>query len=194
VWWLDSPGEQDKTPAAAVYNRGATLLPVAADTLDSVRGRGSTLSEVSVARTAVERYYERLHSEKNVGKQEYADWVDDARGDELGDLSLIDQRLSYDVVVFRNESRTVRTCLQDALNGCNYDEADRILTDLRAKQISIPVYRQDSREAIELEKLPPLHPTMETRYVDPSMVEYTDFFDQETGFSVPDPDISRRFL
>jgi len=92
IWWLDVPDEQKKTPAEAVYNRGTTLLPVAAETLDSVREADIPLSETAVARTAVTEYYRRLHIDKNVGKQEYVEYVDDLRGDELRELSLIDQR------------------------------------------------------------------------------------------------------
>lgn len=58
VWWLDTPEEQTKTPAEAVYNRGTSLLPVAAETLESVRGDQTTLSETAVARTAVQTYYD----------------------------------------------------------------------------------------------------------------------------------------
>ncbi|MFB6102560.1 MAG: CRISPR-associated endonuclease Cas3'', partial [Haloplanus sp.] len=59
VWWLDVPDEQQKTPAEAVYNRGATLLPVAAETLDAVREDDGSLSETAVARTAVTEYYKK---------------------------------------------------------------------------------------------------------------------------------------
>jgi len=68
---------------------------VAAETLDSVRGEESVLSERAVARTAVKQYYKTLHEQKDVGKAAYAEYVDDARGDKLAELSpLISEMLS----------------------------------------------------------------------------------------------------
>jgi hypothetical protein len=77
IWWLDHPQENDKTPAEAVYNRGTALLPVAAATLESIRETDGKLSESAVARRAVQEYYDRLHRDKDVGEQRYAEYVDD---------------------------------------------------------------------------------------------------------------------
>lgn len=195
VWWLDAPDEQRKTPAEAVYNRGPALLPVAAETLDSVRGDSETIPEAVVARTAVENYYQRLHEEKNVGKREYATYVDDAKGDELANLSLIDQRLAIEVVVFRTEAeRETLNDVQNALNRYDFSTVKSLMQDFRSKQISIPIYQSDSREARELDSLPPVHSETDIHWVDPSRREYTDFFDPITGFVVPDTTVERRFL
>ncbi|WIV68814.1 CRISPR-associated endonuclease Cas3'' [Natrialbaceae archaeon AArc-T1-2] len=195
VWWLDAPEEQEKTPAEAVYNRGVSLLPVAARTLESVRGDGRFLEETTVAKDAVEKYYEALHQQKNVGKETYASYVDEARGDELEGLSLIDQRNAIDVVVCRtDEERAAVEAIQDAVDRYEFDEVNRQMDDLRTRQVSVPFYSADSKEARELGDLPPVHPKADVRYVDPSRPEFVDFFDPTTGFVVPDNTVERRFL
>ncbi|MHC3437803.1 CRISPR-associated endonuclease Cas3'' [Natrialbaceae archaeon A-gly3] len=195
IWWLDAPEEQKKTPAEAVYNRGVSLLPVAARTLESVRGDAQFLEETAVAKNAVEKYYEALHQEKNVGKETYASYVDDARGDELEGLSLIDQRNAIDVVVCRtDEERAAVDAIEDAMDRYEFDEVNRRMDDLRTRQVSVPFYSGDSKEARELGDLPPIHSEADVRYVDPTLSEFADFFDPTTGFVVPDNTVERRFL
>jgi len=195
VWWLDAPEEQEKTPAEAVYNRGVSLLPVAARTLESVRGDEEFLEESMVAKDAVDRFYDALHREKNVGKETYAGYVDEARGDELERLSLIDQRNAIDVVVCRtDEERTAVDAIEEAMHRYEFDEVNRRMNDLRTRQVSIPFYSADSKEARELGDLPPVHRDADVRYVDPSRPEFADFFDPTTGFVVPDNTVERRFL
>ncbi|WP_317176197.1 CRISPR-associated endonuclease Cas3'' [Halomontanus rarus] len=195
VWWLDAPDDQQKTPAEAVYNQGTSLLPVAAETLESVREDETVLSETAVARTAVERYYRRLHEEKNVGKQEYTTYVDEARGHDLARLSLIDQRRAIDVVICRTdeESKMVEST-RTAMNRYDFDTVNTLMDELRTRQISIPIYRSDSKEARELADLPYVHSETEIRCIDPSKPQFVDFFDPVTGFVVPDSTVERRFL
>jgi hypothetical protein len=195
VWWLDAPDDQDKTPAEAVYNHGPALLPVAAETLEAVRGEDDRLSETAVARTAVKRYYERLHEEKNVGTEEYVTFVDEARGDELAPLSLIDQRRAVDVIVCRTdgELETLEE-IRTAIDRYEFDTVDTLMDDLRTKRVSVPIYRSDSREARELADLPPVHSETDVRCIDPSEPQFVDFFDPVIGFVVPDTTVERRFL
>lgn len=195
IWWLDTPGDQKRTPAEAVYNRNVSLLPVAAKTLDTVRGDRPNLDESTVARDAVEQYYAALHEEKNVGKASYARYVDEARGDELNDLSLIEQRSAIDVIVCRTngEWNTVKA-IRDAFDRYDFDAVSRLMDSLRTRQISIPVYDSDTREARELSDLPPVYADTEIRAINPSRQAFADFFDASTGFVVPDSTVERRFL
>ncbi|ELY41479.1 CRISPR-associated endonuclease Cas3'' [Natronorubrum sulfidifaciens] len=195
VWWLDAPDEQEKTPAEAVYNQGTTLLPVAAETLESIRVGDDLLKETSVARTAVEKYYQKLHHEKNVGKREYAIYVDEARGDELARLSLIDQRHAIDIIVCRTtQEREKVEDIARAVDRYDFSSANSLLDDMQTKQISVPIYQSDSKEARELADLPPVHSETDVRYVDPSKPQFENFFDPVTGFVVPDSTVERRFL
>jgi len=155
VWWLDTPGDQTKTPAQAVYNNAVRLLPVAAKTLASVRTDDGELSESAVARTAVQEYYDRLKSEKDVGKQEYADYVDDVRGDELAGLSLIDQRETVDILVCRTpDERALAESIRIAERTYDFDRLDQLLEQSKPLRISVPIYRYDSETAEAIERLP----------------------------------------
>jgi CRISPR-associated endonuclease Cas3-HD len=195
VWWLDAPGEQAKTPAEAVYNRGTSLLPVAASTLDSVRADDGTLSETAVARDAVERYYERLHEEKNVGKQAYADYVDEARADELGHLSLIDQRLAIDVIVCRtDDERATIEAIEEAWENYNFDRVRTLLDETKSLRVSIPIYRADSEEAQTLGTLSRVHSETDIRWLDTGTSRYAEYFEATTGLIVPDSTVEARFL
>ncbi|WP_114578408.1 CRISPR-associated endonuclease Cas3'' [Saliphagus sp. LR7] len=195
VWWLDVPGDQAKTPAEAVYNRSVSLLPVAASTLDSVRAGDGTLSETDVARSAVESYYERLHQEKNVGKQTYADYVDDVRADELGRLSLIDQRLTIDVIVCRTDDEcTTVESIRTAWENYEFDRVRTRLDETKALRVSIPIYRADSEEAQTLDSLTQVHPDTDIRWLDTRTSRYGKYFEPTTGFVVPDSTVEARFL
>ncbi|RJT07549.1 CRISPR-associated endonuclease Cas3'' [Halococcus sp. IIIV-5B] len=193
VWWLDSPGNQVKTPAEAVYNRGVSLLPVAASTLDAVRADDGSLSETDVARTAVERYYERLHEEKDVGKQTYANYVDNARADELGRLSLIDQRHAADVLVCRTDvERKLAEQVREANHTYEFEELRRLLNKTKPLRVSVPYYREDSQTADAIGDLPVI--IEENGLYELDARQYASHFDGTTGFVVPENTVDHLFL
>jgi CRISPR/Cas system-associated endonuclease/helicase Cas3 len=193
VWWLDAPGEQAKTPAEAVYNRGTSLLPVAAATLDSVRDDDGTLSETAVARDAVEKYYDQLHEEKDVGKQAYAEFIDDTRADELGKLSLIDQRRTADVFVSRTDAeRELAERLREAARTYDFETLQQRLDESKAFRVSVPYYREDSEIADAVTDLPQLVEDEGLYQLD--VRRYDSYFDDTTGFVVPESTVDHQFL
>jgi len=195
VWWLDVPDEQQKTPAEAVYNRGATLLPVAAETLDSVREKDEPLSESAVARTAVTEYYETLHTDKNVGKQEYAEYVDDVRGDKLAKLSLIHQRNAVDVIICRTEAeRRQVERVREAWRQYEFDRVRRLMDALKQARVSIPIYYDESDKKEKLSQLNRVHSDTDVRWLDIREHGLSQYFDQNTGFVIPDSTAERRIL
>lgn len=195
VWWLDVPDEQQKTPAEAVYNRGATLLPVAAETLDAVREGDEPLSETTVARTAVTEYYRTLHTDKNVGKQEYAEYVDDVRGDKLKDLSLIDQRNAVDIIICRTkDERNQVEQVREAWSQYEFDRVRRLMDELKQARVSIPVYRGKSNKKDKLGQLNPVHSDTDVLCLDVRKHGLSEYFDENTGFVIPDSTAERRIL
>lgn len=193
VWWLDAPDEATKTPAEAVYNRGASLLPVVAETLADVRGESTTLSETDVARTAVTEYYERLHDDKNVGKDTYVEYVDDARAEELGDLSLIDQRRSADVLVCRTpEERQLARSIREADRNYEFDRLRALLDESKPLRLSVPYYREDSDTAEAIKGLPQL--VEDEGLYELDVRDYGSYYDATTGFVVPGSTAGTRIL
>lgn len=193
VWWLDAPSDQSKTPAEAVYNRGTSLLPVSADALESVRDERGELAESDVARTAVKKYYRWLHEHRDVGKQTYADYVDDAKADELGRLSLIDQRRAVDVIVCRTDAERNRVeAIRDAKRSFDFEKLRGLLNRTKSIRISVPVYREDSETANAIRSLPPL--IEEEGLYELDIAQHGSFFDQRTGFVVPDSSVDHLFL
>jgi CRISPR-associated endonuclease Cas3-HD len=193
LWWLDAPADQEKTPAEAVYNRTTPLLPEAAGALKSVRNDVGGLDEQAVARTAVERYYDRLHEEKNVGKQSYADHVDDANAGKLNDLSLIDQRRSADVLVCRTAcERELADELPEAYSSHDYGRFRELLDETKPLRISVPYYREDSDTAETIRELPTLLADEGIYYLDAR--QHGPYFDETTGFVVPGSTTETRLL
>jgi CRISPR-associated endonuclease Cas3-HD len=195
VWWLDVPDEQQKTPAEAVYNRGATLLPVAAETLDAVRDADEPLSETTVARTAVTKYYRKLHTDKNVGKQEYAEYVDDVRGDKLAELSLIDQRNAVDIIICRTEAERKQVEeAREAWRQYEFERVRRLMDELKQARVSIPIYHSESDKKDKLGQLNPVHSDTDVLCLDVRKHGLSQYFDQNTGFVIPDSTAERRIL
>jgi CRISPR-associated endonuclease Cas3-HD len=193
VWWLEAPEDQDKTPAEAVYNRDTPLLPEATSALESVRNDVGSLNERAVARTAVERYYDRLHDEKNVGKQSYADHVDNANAKKLGELSLIDQRLSADILVGRTErERELADQLPEAYSAHDYDRFRKLLDETKPLRISVPYYREDSETAEAIRELPALLTDEGIYYLD--VRQHRPYFDETIGFVVPGSTTEARLI
>jgi len=195
VWWLAAPNEESKmTPAAAVYNRGTNLLPVTADAIETVRDRVDNLDETALAKTAVEEYYERLGSDgRDVGKRTYADFVDDARADKLGDLSLIDQRRSVDVLVTRTSGeRHLAEALVEADRAYDYDELDRLRDEVKPLTVSVPLYRGDDETEDAVSSLTPLLSEDGLYWLD--IKQHEAYFDRTTGFVVPESTVDHQFL
>jgi len=193
VWWLDAPDDQRKTPAEAVYNRGTTLLPLVAETLQFVREESGGLTETDVARTSVRRYFGRLRDDKNVGKKKYSDFVDEAKADDLGDLSLIDQRRSAEVVVARtDEEWALLKEIREAQEAYEYAKLSDRLEETKPLQISVPYYREDSDTADAIRELQRLVEDQGIYRLDAR--EQNAKFDATTGFVVPESSVDHQFL
>jgi len=193
VWWLDHPAEKDKTPAEAVYNRGTSLLPVAAATFESVRDQQGNLSETAVARDAVQEYYRRLHKQKDVGKQTWADYVDEAKAEKLAEKSLINQGPTADVLVCRTENDwNLVERLLEAKNTYDFEELRRLLSETKPLRISVPFYREDSEIAEAIEDLRPRIDDEGIYVLD--VRKYETHFDQTKGFVVPESTVDNQFL
>ncbi|QGN07717.1 CRISPR-associated endonuclease Cas3'' [Halorhabdus sp. CBA1104] len=193
VWWLDVPDEQSKTPAEAVYNRGTTLLPTVADTLRQIRDESGSLSETDVARRGVERYFERLREDKDVGKQTYADWVDDAKAKELGTVSLIDEQLSAEIVVSRTPAERERAeAIRNAQHNFEFEELRQLLDETKPLRISVPYHSEDSETADAITDLPPL--VEDEGIYELDVQQNPSHFDRTTGFVVPEASVDHQFL
>lgn len=195
VWWLDVPDEQEATPATAVYDRGGpSLLSVSATALERVRAEGDdTLSETSVSVEGVETYYKLLDEERDVGKDDYATYVDRAKAQKLGRLSLIDQRAAIEVLVCRTDSEArLIDELISAGEQRDFDRLNELLDRTKSMRISVPVYDRESEEAQKLSNQLNTIPETDLRWLDTRKRE-GDFFDSTTGLVVPDS-VEHRFI
>jgi predicted aminopeptidase len=184
IWWLDAPADQSKTPAEAVYNRDVSLLPVTAKALADVREEEEVLSETAVARSAVERYYQLLHEDRDVGK---------AKAAKLGELSLIDQRRAVEVLVCRTDAdRRLAESIREADEAYDFQSLRRRLDESKPIRVSVPVPAGDDETAEALKGLSPLVPEEGIRELD--VREHEPYFDRTTGVVVPESTVEARFL
>lgn len=194
LWWLDAPEDKATTPSQAVYDMwGDSLLSLTAEVLASQEVEGGRLAEPTVSWTCVREYYRRLVEERKVGKQSYAQLIDDGSFNELSSLSLIEQRLAVDVIVCRTSTdRELIDQIIDAWNDFEFDRARSLIDETRELQVSIPVYHPDSEEYDALKDLNQVHRETELRWVD--VRSASPYFDATTGLVVPDSTVERRFL
>ncbi|GGL58115.1 CRISPR-associated endonuclease Cas3'' [Halocalculus aciditolerans] len=197
VWWLDAPNDDSqKTPAEAVYNTGGDgggtkLLPVTAKAVEQTRSRVESFDETAMAKTAVERFYRILHDVRDVGTQAYADYVDDADADALGDCSLIDQKPTADVLVTRTPAERRRVeALREANRTFDFDALDRLRAETKPIRLSIPLYDDETKDAIL--DLPPVIEDEGLYALDTH--QYRDHFNTSTGFTVPESTVAHQFL
>jgi len=192
LWWLAPPEETTKTPSQAVYDsRGVSTISLTSKTLDAIGAGENTVSEQTMTRDAVQHYYD-LVSDRNPGSPEYVEWVDEAKADKLGALSLIGKRDSVDVIVCRTsaEEKLVDK-METAINEFDYETFDELRHETKGMTVSVPIYRQDSREAETVRNLQPLDTTDLRVLRNP---RGTSHFDETKGLAVTDPGVDDRFL
>ncbi|WP_256290563.1 CRISPR-associated helicase/endonuclease Cas3 [Halobellus inordinatus] len=192
LWWLAPPEETTKTPSQAVYDsRGVSTISLTSKTLDAIGAGDGTVAERTMTRDAVQHYY-GLVSDRNPGDPQFVDWVNEAKAAELGSLSLIGNRDSVDVIVCRTDAEVALVDeMETAMHEFNYEWFDDLRDEAKDITVSIPVYRQDSREAETVRNLEPLGDTDLRVLRHPRS---TSHFDETKGLAVNDPGVDDRFL
>ena len=191
LWWLAPPEETTKTPSQAVYDsRGVSTISLTSKTLDAIGASDSTVAERTMTRDAVQHYY-GLVSDRDPGDPEFVDWVNEAKAAQLGSLSLIGKRDSVDVIVCRTDAEvTLVDEMEVAMNEFDYETFDDLRDEAKDMTVSIPVYRQNSREAKTVRNLEPLGDTDLRILRHP---QRTSYFDETKGLAVNDPDVDESF-
>lgn len=192
LWWLDPPEETTKTPSQAVYDtRGVSTVSLTSKTLDAIGAGDGTVAERTMTRDAVQHYY-GLVSDRNPGNPQFVDWVNEVKAAELGALSLIGKRDSVDVIVCRTDAEeTLVDEMETAMNEFDYERFNDLRDEAKEMTVSVPVYRQDSREAETVRNLEPLGDTDLRILRHP---QSTSHFDETKGLAVNEPGVDDRFL
>jgi CRISPR-associated endonuclease Cas3-HD len=149
IWRLEATENDSLPPSQLVYGidmynklepTARALSAVAPAIGQETRlGSGRVVEELAVARAGIEAYYEAL-DDRDVGTQQYVDWLDSAQFAKLRELSLIAEREVFDVVVCRSSTeRTYVQLLQEALAAGNVGTARKYLSELEEMQVSLPV-------------------------------------------------------
>lgn len=197
LWWLDAPDGKETTPGEAVYNKWSgqnSLLSLTDRAIDHVRDETSTVPEPKLAWDGVQTYYDLL-SKRDPGKDTWVSLLDTAQIDQLGEKSLIEQRLAVDVIVCRTQADRERVeQIGAAWQAFEFAEVETLLDETRQNQVSVPIYTEDSEEAKKIQALPRIHSESDVRWVDARKREYTDYFDPRTGLVLEDDTVERRFL
>lgn len=197
VWWLDAPEGKETTPGEAVYNKWSgenSLLSLTDRAIETVRSNASIVPDATIAWEGVREYYDLL-SERDPGKDSWVSLVDTAKAEQLGEKSLIEQRLAVDVVVCRTQTERDRIeQIGEAWREFAFGEVERLLNKTRQIQVSVPIYTEDSKEAKKVKELPRIHSESDVRWLDARKREYAPYFDATTGLHFADDTVERRFL
>jgi CRISPR-associated endonuclease/helicase Cas3/CRISPR-associated endonuclease Cas3-HD len=193
VWQLAPPAGREMTPASAVYGRGESLTKLTGQALKTVYN-GEPMAEPEVTREAVESYFELL-DDRDVGTDEYVDYLERAEAEKLGRLSLIDERPAVDIVVARtaNEQETIQE-IRAAYNEFRWDELDDLVECTAEWQVSIPVYPGDDETVEKLAACEPLFPDADRLILDGRPGHSNGYFDPTDGAVVPDTSVEARLL
>ena len=192
LWWLAPPAGTTKTPAQAVYDsEGVSTISLTAKTLDAIGATDGTVAERTMTREAV-RYYYELVAARNPGSTQYVEWVDEANGVKLSELSLIGQRESVDVVVCRTDAdRDLVEKMEADLDRFDYDSFEDRREEAKDITVSLPIYSQNSTEAETVKDLKEFGDTGLRVLNRPQSKTY---FDEMKGLAVEGPSVDDRFL
>lgn len=196
VWRLGPTEGRESAPGTAVYDeQGPSLLSTTAATLEDVVGDDHEVPEREVARHAIRDYYRRLNEERDVGREEYVDYLDRAEAGKLGELSLIDGPRSVDLLVCRHpdDVETVEQ-IRDAFAHFDYERAQELLDETSDLRVSVPIYSEDSEEADVIRGLDRLGDRdVHVLKATPGS-RHRSRYDPTTGFVVEDDSVEGRFL
>ena len=192
VWTLAPPEGREHTPSSSVYDRGGdSLIKLTSLALADVYD-GEPIPEPTVTREAVSAYFESL-DERGVGSREYVDFVDRADAEELGSLSLIDERPAVEIIAVRTKDEADAVREINEVYARDWDRFDELLDQMKPLQVSVPFYGYD--EASEpLEHCNRLHPDAERRQIDGRPERHNGFFDATDGVVIPDTSAEARLL
>lgn len=193
VWQLAPPTDRETTPSSAVYGRGESLTKLTGQALETVYD-GDPMPEPAVTRKAVKRYFELLDG-RDIGTEEYIDYLERAEVEKLGRLSLIDERPAVDIVVARtaSEQETIHE-IRRACREFRWNDLDDLVDRTSKWQISIPVYSGDDETLEKLAACEPLFPDSNRLVLDGRPGRSNGYFDPTDGAVVPDTSVEARLL
>jgi len=198
VWQLAPPPNRETTPASAVYGRGESLTKLTGQALATVYD-GEPMPEPAVTRSAVEHYFSLLEG-RGVGADEYVEFLERAEAEQLGRLSLIDERPAVDVVVTRTaEERETVEEIRQAFGEYRWDELDDLVESTADWQVSVPVYPGDDDTMEKLAACEPLLPDSDRGEIDRLVLDgrpgrHDGYFDATDGVVIPDTSVEARLL
>ncbi|QLH77559.1 CRISPR-associated endonuclease Cas3'' [Halosimplex rubrum] len=204
VWRLAVPEGSETLPSEAVYARRDRKTDM--DLLERTRTAladvpvGEAVPESGVAEDAVETYHDLVGEtvETMADDNDLLTQFRRAEGDELRTASLIDSPFSFEVYVCRNEAEYDRVEeYRVAERNYEFDEMERLKSQLGEIRVSVPAYRRDSDTARKLTNLKPLSHDGEKRDATERVLRPDDdpsFFDAQTGVDVPESTVDARIL
>lgn len=193
VWRLEAPAGRETTPSSAVYGRGESLTKLTGQALATVYD-GEPMPEPAVTRDAVETYFELL-DRRDIGADEYVDYLEHAQAEQLGRLSLIDERPAADVVVTRTaEERETIEALREAHREHRWEALDDLVESTADWQVSVPVYPGDDDTLEKLQACERLFSDADRLVLDGRPGRDDGYFDATDGVVIPDTSVEARLL
>ena len=113
----------------------------------------------------------------------------------MRELSLIDQRNAVDIIICRTEAeRRQIEQVRDAWKQYEFDHVRRLMDELKELRVSMPIYRGESDKREKIGQLNQVHEDTDVLCLDVREHGLSQYFDQNTGFVIPDSTAERRII
>ena len=100
-----------------------------------------------------------------------------------------------DIIICRTEAeRRQVEQVRDAWKHYEFDRVRRLMDDLKELRVSMPIYRGESDKKEKIGQLNQVHEDTDVLCLDVREHGLSQYFDQNTGFVIPDSTAERRII
>lgn len=203
-WNADSQGsvtvvslqdEDGNRPARAIYDDAR--LHATRQTIVDHASIPYSAAEYKVTGELVDQYFDLVEEVKETDEslRELKEWqFEDAR------ITLIEDALSVEIFVAKetdagaNEKPKAFTAMQEAVANGDQGAVARSKPDFYDNVVTVRIYSETSDRATDVQSLPLPDTDLGTYYLNANSDRYDDWYDENTGFMIPESTVDTRLI
>jgi CRISPR-associated helicase Cas3/CRISPR-associated endonuclease Cas3-HD len=187
--------DEETQPSGLIYD--LPRLDATRSILDERGLVSGEASEATVTGPLVRTYFKQVRLAKKTDECRSAlqDWkFEDAS------LSLIDDVMTADVLITRTDELAADgqypplSTIREALTGGPSDEVPTAKQAVYDRTVSVNIYTPESERAQRVAELPLPSTDLELYHITCNQQQYQDWYDEQTGFRLPDDTVSHRMI
>jgi CRISPR/Cas system-associated endonuclease/helicase Cas3 len=193
VEFVATVGESGQKPATAIYD--TPRLDATRRALDAVITGDGEIPEPVMTTDVVGAYFDELATVKTTDEsiESLRHWqFEDAR------ITLIPDTFSVDVFVVRPETaqrdREIYDAYAESVRQHERSRARELKPDFYDRVVSVNLYAPDSERAADIQRLPLPADELGVYRLPADQPEYTEWYDTQTGFQIPESTVESRIL